>query len=86
MSEKKNKKSIASQALLEMDGITTSIKEESMKSLNALLSEAVRNALREGCENEDEEEDYEVLDTDNENDTNDESAESTETSIDTKTT
>ena len=85
MSEKKNKKSIASQALLEMDGITTSIKEESMKSLNALLSEAVRNALREGCENEDEEEDYEVLDTDNENDTNDESAESTETSIDTKT-
>lgn len=64
MSTKKN--SIASQALLDMDAITSAIKEESKKSLNALLTEAVKNALREGCNEEDE--DYEVIDDENKED------------------
>lgn len=58
-------KSIASQALLEMDAITSAIKEESKKSLNTLLSEAVKKALRESCNEEDD--DYEVQDGDDEN-------------------
>lgn len=58
----KNKKSTLTQALLEMEEITSAIKEESKKSLNALLSEAVRDAIREGCNEEDEEDDYEVVD------------------------
>lgn len=71
-----NKKSTLTQALLEMEEITSAIKEESKKSLNALLSEAVRDAIRESC-NEDEEEEYEVTDDekndaiDTENETDD---------------
>ena len=70
-----NKKNTLSQALLEMEEITSAIKEESKKSLNALLSEAVREAIRESC-NEDEEDEYEVVDDekndaiDTENETN----------------
>lgn len=60
MSTKNNKSTIA-QALMEMDSITSAIKEESKKSINTLLSEAVRNALRENCD-ESEEEEYEVVD------------------------
>lgn len=58
----KNKKSIASQALLDMDAITNAIKEESKKSISLLLTEAVKDALREGCEKEEEEKDYDVID------------------------
>ena len=58
----KNKKTIASQALLDMDAITSAIKEESRKSINLLLAEAVRDVLREGCEKEEEEKDYDVID------------------------
>lgn len=58
MSTKKN--SVVSQALVEMDEIVSAIKEESKKSLNAMLKESVRDALREGCCDEDD--DYEVLD------------------------
>ena len=63
----KNKKSVASQALLEMDTITSALKEESKKSLNILLAEAVKNALREGCDEincdeEKDDDDYEVID------------------------
>lgn len=58
---KKNNTNLATQALLEMDEITAAIKEESKKSLNTLLSEAVKNAIRENC-NEEEEEEYEVED------------------------
>jgi len=54
-------KSIASQALLEMDAITSAIKEESKKSMKSLLSEAVKTALRESCDEEDDK-DYEVQD------------------------
>ena len=57
-----NKKSTLTQALLEMEEITSAIKKESKKSLNALLSEAVRDAIREGCNEEDEEDEYEVVD------------------------
>lgn len=72
----KNKKNLASQALLEMDAITSAIKEESKNTLNTLLAEAVRNALREGCE-EEEDKEYDVVDDeqndaeDNENDSDD---------------
>lgn len=67
----KNKKSVASQALLDMDALTSAIKEESKKSLNTLLSEAVKNALREECEDEDDnqennDDDYEVIDNNTE--------------------
>jgi hypothetical protein len=67
----KNKKNIVSQALLEMDAITSAIKEESKNTLNTFLAEAVRNALREGCE-EEEEKDYDVID---EKDTDDDEKE-----------
>ena len=59
----KNKKSVASQALLEMDAITSAIKEESKNTLNTLLSEAVRNALRESCE-EEEDKEYDIEEED----------------------
>lgn len=67
MSKEHNNKSIASQALLEMNTISEAIKEESKKSLNALLADVVCNVLRESSEKEDkgEEEDkkdYEVTD------------------------
>lgn len=65
----KNNKSVVSQALMDMDAITSAIKEESKKSIKSLLSEAVRDALRESCE-EDEEKDYEVEENEK-NDAND---------------
>lgn len=55
-------KSFASKALLEMDDITSAIKEESKKSLTSFLNEAVKNALRESCNEDDDENDYEVED------------------------
>ncbi len=60
-------KSIASQALLEMDAITSAIKEESKKSLNTLLSEAVKTALRESCDEDDDK--GEVIDDEEESTT-----------------
>ena len=56
-----NKKSVAAQALLEMDSIVSAIKEESKKTLGGILNEAVKGALRESIEEEDEK-DYEVVD------------------------
>ena len=72
----KNKKSVASQALLEMDAITSAIKEESKNTLNTLLAEAVRNALREGCE-EEEDKEYDIVD-DEQNDAKDNNDDSTD--------
>lgn len=72
----KNKKSVASQALLEMDAITSAIKEESKNTLNTLLAEAVRNALREGCE-EEEDKEYDIVD-DEQNDAEDNNDDSTD--------
>jgi hypothetical protein len=60
----KNNKNLASQALLEMDAITSAIKEESKNTLNTLLAEAVRNALRECCE-EEEDKEYDIIDDEN---------------------
>lgn len=60
----KNNKSVASQALLEMDSIVSAIKEESKKTLGTMLNEAVKAALRESVEDDDEEKDYEVVDDD----------------------
>lgn len=59
-----NKKSITSQALMEMDEIKKAIKEESKSTIKAMLSEAVKNALRESVEDDDD--DMEILDDDKE--------------------
>lgn len=60
-----DKNTIAKKALIDMDNITAALKEESKKSLNTLLSEAVKTALREECEDDDDCE-YEVTDDNNE--------------------
>ena len=60
-----DKNTIAKKALIEMDNITAALKEESKKSLNTLLSEAVKTALREECEDDDDCE-YEVTDNEKE--------------------
>ena len=75
----KNKNSMATQALLEMDKITAAIKEESKKSLNTLLIESVKDAIRESCSEEKTEDDYEVVDSEEKNtaDTEDMSQDST---------
>lgn len=57
----KNNKSVATQALLEMDTIVSAIKDESKKTLGNMLNEAVKKALRERAEGDDEKE-YEVID------------------------
>ena len=62
-------KSVAAQALLEMDSIVSALKEESKKTLGGMLNEAVKTALRESVEEEDEK-DYEVVD-DEKDDAND---------------
>lgn len=57
----KNKNAIASQALMEMETIKEAIKKESENSLKTMLGEAVKKALREGC-NEEDDDDYEIKD------------------------
>ena len=59
-----NKKSISSQALLEMNEIKNAIKEESKNTIKTMLSEAVKEALRESIDNDDD--DMEILDDDKE--------------------
>ena len=54
----KNNKNLATEALLEMEQITSAIKEESKKSINVLLAEAVKDALRNTCNEEEDE--YEI--------------------------
>lgn len=56
-----NKKSISTQALMEMNDIKKAIKEESKNTIKAMLSEAVKDALRESVEDDD---DMEILDGD----------------------
>ena len=56
-----NKKSLSAQALLDMDSVVSAIKEESKKTISGLLTEAVKGALRESVEDDDEK-DYEVVD------------------------
>ena len=60
MSVKKNNKSISAQALEEMKQLNAAIREESKNTINTLLREAVKDYVREA--EEDEEEDYEVVD------------------------
>ena len=57
-----NKKSISTQALMEMNDIKKAIKEESKNTIKAMLSEAVKDALRESVEDDDD--DMEILDGD----------------------
>ena len=54
-----NKKSISSQALLEMEDIKKAIKEESKSTIKAMLSEAVKKALRESVDDDDD--DMEII-------------------------
>ena len=68
----KNNKGVAAQALLEMDSIVSAIKEESKKTLGGMLNEAVKNALRESVEDDEEEKDYEVIDDENDAEDKDE--------------
>lgn len=75
-----NKNTWASQALLEMDSITSAIKEESKNTLNIFLAEAVRNALREGCE-EEEDKEYDIVDDEKDTDDNDENENSTKSEV-----
>ena len=56
-----NKKSISTQALMEMNDIKKAIKEESKNTIKAMLSEAVKDALRESVDDDD---DMEILDGD----------------------
>ena len=58
-----NKKSISTQALMEMNDIKKAIKEESKNTIKAMLSEAVKDALRESVEDDD---DMEILEGDEE--------------------
>lgn len=60
-----NKKSISAQALMEMKDIKKAIKEESKETLKAMLSEAVKDVLRESIEGDD---DMEIFDGDKEMD------------------
>lgn len=58
-----NKRSISAQALKEMDKIKDAIKEESKSTIKAMLSEAVKDVIREGIDDDD---DMEILDGDKE--------------------
>lgn len=60
-----NKKSVASQALLDLDSIKNQIKEESKDTLKTLLSEAVKDFIRESAEDEDD--DMEIVDDEKDN-------------------
>ena len=55
-----NKKSISSLALTEMDKIKKAIKEESKNTIKTMLSEAVKDVLRESVD--DDEDDMEIID------------------------
>ena len=63
------KKSISAQALMEMKDITNAIKEESKETLKAMLSEAVKDVLRESIDDDDD--DMEIFDGDDEKDDKD---------------
>jgi len=56
----KDKKNIASEALLEMNSIKEAIKEESKNTLRTILGDAVKDVLRESIEDDKDDDDYEV--------------------------
>lgn len=56
-----NNKSLVSQALLEMQTLREAIKDESKETIKAMLGESIKDALRESC-NEEDEDGYEVVD------------------------
>lgn len=78
----KNKKKTVSEALLEMDKVSKAIKEESKSTLSSLLSEAVKDYLKEEIGTEDEEEkdedDYSIEDDSTETESDDETSTETE--------
>ena len=81
----KDKKNVASQALLEMDYIAESLKNESKSTLKSLLGEAVKRALREGCDDDDDEKDekdYEIIGKDKEEPKNEKGSTKTDTKED----
>ena len=81
MSANKNK-NLSTQALLEMDTIVSAMKEESKKTLGVLLTEAVKGALRESVEEEEEKKDYEVVDDNEKDDAKDTSKEASKKDVD----
>ena len=77
----KDKKNIASQALLEMESLKDSIKEESKNTLKSMLADVVKDVLRESVEEDEEEKDYEVIDDEkNAEDSDDKDAKDSEKS------
>ena len=58
MSTSKNKKAVIAEALLDVDNITSTLKEESKNIISNLLKEGVKNALRESIDED--EKDYEI--------------------------
>ena len=78
----KNKKKTVSEALLEMDKVSKAIKEESKSTLSSLLSEAVKDYLKEeiGADDEEEkdEDDYSIEDESTETESDDETSVETE--------
>lgn len=61
----KNKKSVAAEALMEMDGIKAAIKEESKSTLSSLLQEAVKDFMRDEIDGG-EDDDMEIQDDEKE--------------------
>ena len=60
----KNKKSVAAEALMEMDNIKASLKEESKSTIASLLKEAVKDFMRDEIDGEDD--DMEIQDDEKE--------------------
>jgi len=60
----KNKKSVAAEALMEMDSIKATLKEESKSTIASLLQEAVKDYMRDSIDGD--EDDVEIQDNENE--------------------
>ena len=88
MSVDKKKRTLLSEALLDMDTLVSSMKGATKDTLSAMLNEAVKNALRDGCsESEEEDDDTEIVQgaEDNNGEKKETMATDTETETDGKT-
>ena len=61
MNVDKKKRTLLSEALLDMDTIVNSMKGTTKEALSAMLNEAVKDALRDGCSESEEEDDTEIV-------------------------
>ena len=78
MSVDKKKRTVAQEALADMEAIVSSIKESSKNTLSAMLNEQVKNALRDGC-SENDEDDTEIVQGGEDNSGEDNTGNDTET-------